>query len=193
MKEQPNGSHPRSSETEAPLTTGEMARLSSTTLRTVRFYEEAGILTPLGRTDGGHRLFDRTQLDRLMLVCDMREAGMSLEEIRHLLDAKAKAASGTRAAEEAIALLLSRLDFIEKKVSVLQRLSVDLQRTVTEASACLTCEKPAMFPNHCGECGKFDPNQVSRGMRVIWNLDSKRSRDSEPPPVDEPAAKDPEL
>ena len=109
------------------------------------------------------------------------------------MDAKAKAASGTRAAEEAIALLLSRLDFIEKKISVLQRLSVDLHTTVTEASACLNCEKPAMFPNHCGECGKFDPNQVSRGMRVIWNLDAKRARESEPAPADEPAVKEPEL
>lgn len=42
----------------ALLTTGEMARQSSNTLRTVRFYEEEGILRPVRRTDGGHRLFD---------------------------------------------------------------------------------------------------------------------------------------
>ena len=45
------------------LTTGEMARLSKTTLRTVRFYEEAGILAPIGRTEGGHRVFERAQLE----------------------------------------------------------------------------------------------------------------------------------
>src|SRR5260221_5999883 len=59
-------------------TTGEMARLSNNTLRTVRFYEEAGILRPVGRTEGGHRLFERPELDRLLLVSDLREAGMSL-------------------------------------------------------------------------------------------------------------------
>ena len=36
-----------------------MARLSMSTLRTVRFYEEEGILRPIARTDGGHRLFER--------------------------------------------------------------------------------------------------------------------------------------
>src|SRR5258708_38990334 len=75
-------------------TTGEMARLSNNTLRTVRFYEEAGILRPVGRTEGGHRLFERPELDRLRLVSDLREAGMSLEEIRTLLDARDKAPSG---------------------------------------------------------------------------------------------------
>src|SRR5690348_9179110 len=62
-----------------PLTTGEMARLSNSTLRTVRFYEEEGILRPARRTEGGHRLFERTELDRLMLVTDMRMAGLSLD------------------------------------------------------------------------------------------------------------------
>src|SRR5512135_1014731 len=52
-------------------TTGEMARLSDNTLRTVRFYEEAGIIRPVGRTEGGHRLFERAELDRLLLVSDL--------------------------------------------------------------------------------------------------------------------------
>src|ERR1700734_3560260 len=58
----------------ALLTTGEMARRSNNTLRTVRFYEEEGILRPVRRTEGGHRLFDRRELERLMLVTDLRTA-----------------------------------------------------------------------------------------------------------------------
>ena len=60
------------------LTTGDMARKSGSTLRTVRFYEEAGILKPTQRTEGGHRLFEASELDKLRLVSDLRSAGFSL-------------------------------------------------------------------------------------------------------------------
>ena len=68
------------------LTTGDMARLSSNTLRTVRFYEEAGLLSPVQRTDGGHRLFPQSELRKLQLVSDLRAAGFSLEEIREMIE-----------------------------------------------------------------------------------------------------------
>jgi len=57
------------------LSTGDMARLTGNTLRTVRFYEEAGILHPERRSTGGHRLFTHAELERLQLISDLRAAG----------------------------------------------------------------------------------------------------------------------
>ena len=102
----------------ALLTTGEMARLSNSTLRTVRFYEEEGILRPARRTDGGHRLFERTELDRLMLVTDLRMAGLSLDDIKAILEVKRAAASGSAAAESAIRVLGTRITELKETLGI---------------------------------------------------------------------------
>ncbi len=95
----------------ALLTTGEMARRSSNTLRTVRFYEEeARSCAPSGAPRGGHRLFDQPELERLMLVTDMRSAGLSLDEIKEILEVKRGAACGSDAAKRATGILVQRID-----------------------------------------------------------------------------------
>ena len=153
------------------FTTGDMARLSKNTLRTVRFYEEAGILSPLGRTDGGHRVFVRAELDRLLLVTDMREAGFSLELIRDLLETKTRAASGGAAATQAVKSLREHIDNLRLKVDVLNRLATDLEATAASASACLECKDTELFPNRCASCNRIsDHENVPRGMRVLWSL-----------------------
>jgi DNA-binding transcriptional MerR regulator len=152
-------------------TTGEMARLSNNTLRTVRFYEEAGILQPIGRTEGGHRVFEASQLERLMWISDMREAGLSLEQIRVLLETKARARSGGEAAKGAAAALRGHIDELHQKMTVLARLSADLERTLDIANGCLTCEDDQLFPRQCGECGRMRARgPIPRGTRVLWDI-----------------------
>lgn len=157
-------------------TTGEMARLSKNTLRTVRFYEEAGILHPIGRTEGGHRVFEKSQLERLLWITDMREAGMSLEQIRDLLDMKQKAASGGDAARKATEALRVHIEELRSKIDVLARLSDDLAQTIEAANACLACEDATLFPKQCGECGRLNANgPVPRAMRVLWGVRDTKS------------------
>ncbi|WP_045877338.1 MerR family transcriptional regulator [Pseudofrankia sp. DC12] len=67
------------------LQIGDVARQVGLSLRTVRFYEEAGLLTPVGRTQGGFRLYDEDALDRLLLIKRMKPLGFTLEEMRSLL------------------------------------------------------------------------------------------------------------
>lgn len=153
------------------FTTGDMARITNTTLRTVRFYEEAGILRPARRTEGGHRLFVREELERLRLVSDMREAGLSLDDIRSLLELQSKARTGGEAARAASASLKEILASLRSKLEVLQRLSGDLERTVRHAEACLGCEKTELFPHRCNECETLlAKGPVPRGLRVLWGM-----------------------
>jgi DNA-binding transcriptional MerR regulator len=78
------------------LTTGDMARLSESTLRTVRFYEQEGLIEPERRSACGHRLFSGRELMKLQLALDLREAGLSLQNIKDLfcLNKAPKAARG---------------------------------------------------------------------------------------------------
>ena len=76
------------------LQIGDVAERVGLSLRTVRYYEEQGLLTPDSRTAGGFRLFSETQVDRLRLIKQMKPIGFTLVEMRELLDARDALASG---------------------------------------------------------------------------------------------------
>jgi len=69
------------------LQIGEVADRVGLSLRTVRYYEEMGLLPPADRTEGGFRLFSDDQIERLLLIKQMKPLGFTVQEIRALLDA----------------------------------------------------------------------------------------------------------
>lgn len=82
------------------LQIGEVAERVGLSLRTVRYYEEQGLLTPETRSAGGFRLFSEEQVDRLALIKQMKPIGFTVQEMRELLDARdtARAADATASA-----------------------------------------------------------------------------------------------
>ncbi len=66
------------------FTIGELSRAFDVTLRTLRFYEDKGLLTPIRR--GNTRLYTRRDRGRLRLVLMGKKVGFSLEEIKEMLD-----------------------------------------------------------------------------------------------------------
>jgi MerR family copper efflux transcriptional regulator len=72
---------------DAPATMhiGELADRTALSLRTIRHYDEVGLLKPSGRTEGGFRLYTAVDLDRLILIRRMKPLGFSLEEMMALL------------------------------------------------------------------------------------------------------------
>lgn len=148
-----------------------MARRSENTLRTVRFYEEEGLLRPAGRTEGGHRLFEPAELDRLMLVTDLRLAGLSLEEIRQILEVRHGATSGSDAARIATRMLGSRIAELATKVAVLTRLRDDLRLTAGIFASCVACYDETSFPAACESCTRLPDSEARpRAMRVLWSV-----------------------
>ena len=73
--------------TEPMLQIGEVAERVGLSLRTVRYYEEMGLLTPKDRTEGGFRLYTEDQVERLGLIKQMKPLGFTVQEMRDLLDA----------------------------------------------------------------------------------------------------------
>jgi MerR family transcriptional regulator, repressor of the yfmOP operon len=65
----------------------EVAEDTGLTPRTIRYYEEVGLLAPAARSEGAYRLYDGEDLDRLRFIRGLRDdAGFSLAEIRQLLE-----------------------------------------------------------------------------------------------------------
>ncbi|MFI6413315.1 MerR family transcriptional regulator [Streptomyces sp. NPDC050585] len=65
---------------------GEVAERTGLSLRTIRHYEEVGLVTPSARSKGGFRLYTETDVDRLMVIRRMKPLDFSLEEMRELLE-----------------------------------------------------------------------------------------------------------
>jgi DNA-binding transcriptional MerR regulator len=68
------------------LQIGAVAEVVGLSLRTIRYYEEIGLVTPSGRTTGGFRLYDAEDVDRLLLIKRMKPLGYPLEQMARLLE-----------------------------------------------------------------------------------------------------------
>ncbi|GAB3195930.1 MerR family transcriptional regulator [Geodermatophilus arenarius] len=67
------------------LQIGQVAERTGLSLRTIRFYEESGLVLPSGRTEGGFRLYGEDAVARLEVVKRMKPLGLTLDEVRELL------------------------------------------------------------------------------------------------------------
>jgi len=73
---------------------GEVADELGLSLRTVRYYEEMGLITPAERTEGGFRLYSDDEIERLVLIKEMKPLGFTVQEMRALLDAQDTLSAG---------------------------------------------------------------------------------------------------
>ncbi len=65
----------------------EVAAEVGLTTRSIRYYEELGLLEPAARSDGDYRLFDASDLDRLRFIKSLRDdAGFSLAQVGQMLE-----------------------------------------------------------------------------------------------------------
>lgn len=70
----------------AELKVGELAERIGLTVRTLHWYDEIGLLPPARRTRAGHRIYGPDQVERLQRIRSLRHVGLSLQEIRDVLD-----------------------------------------------------------------------------------------------------------
>ena len=76
---------------------GELADRTELSIRTLRHYDQIGLLVPSGRSEGGFRLYTESDYDRLMLIRRMKPLGYSLDQMGDLL----RAIDRTRGSTEA--------------------------------------------------------------------------------------------
>jgi len=65
---------------------GQLAERTGVSTKTIRYYEDIGVLPPARRESNGYRVYDTTATDRIAFVQDAQSAGMSLLEIQMILD-----------------------------------------------------------------------------------------------------------
>jgi DNA-binding transcriptional MerR regulator len=110
----------------ADLSSGDLARATGNTVRTIRFYEEEGLLKPSVVSEGGHRRYTEDDLERLRLISDLRELGLSLCEIRSLLDLRSGCYSAAEFALRFQEVLAVHLEQAQRRLERLKRVKQEL-------------------------------------------------------------------
>jgi DNA-binding transcriptional MerR regulator len=118
----------------------EVAADTGLTARTIRYYEELGLLAPAARSEGAYRLYDAEDLERLRFIRGLRDdAGFSLAEIGQLLEdeaARARNRATFRTSSdpgERRAILQDALTRVDRQVGSLRRKIERLEAMIAEA------------------------------------------------------------
>ena len=118
---------------------GELAERAGVTPRTIRYYEEIGLLAGGERSRGAHRLYADSDVERVSELTRLRDLlNLSLEELKQLLEAEeARAAIRKRLAashsnEERLALVEAALPHIESQLELVRRRKSELEKLEAE-------------------------------------------------------------
>ena len=119
-----------------PLRIGEVAREVGTTPRTIRYYEEIGLLPSTAeRPSGGHRNYTRADVERLRELIRLRDLlGVSLEELRELVEAEEARAVLRREFHESDdparrgEILQQALGHIDRQLELVRRRKSELEK-----------------------------------------------------------------
>ncbi len=100
---------------------GEVADRLGLSIRTIRHYDEEGLVKPSARTVGGFRLYGEEDIERLALIKRMKPLGFSLDEMRELLAARDRLAATDGEAEDALDRLSRFAAAAKEKCAALRR------------------------------------------------------------------------
>ncbi len=118
------------------LRIGDVARLAGTTPRTIRYYEEKGLLAPgEARPAGQHRLYSEADVERLREVLRLRDLlGVTLDELKEIVAAEDARAllrdefERTDSPEERERILTEALAIADRQLALVQRRATELDR-----------------------------------------------------------------
>jgi MerR family transcriptional regulator, repressor of the yfmOP operon len=128
---------------EQALRIGDLAKLAGTTPRTIRYYEEVGLLPETSeRPSGRHRLYSRDELERLREVMRLKELlGLTLEELKALIAVEeARAEVRAQLSQEDVAperrreLLVQARGHLDRQLELVRHRAAELAKLQDELS-----------------------------------------------------------
>ncbi|KPN47090.1 heavy metal-responsive transcriptional regulator [Mycobacterium intracellulare] len=110
---------------------GELAKLANTSAKTIRFYEDSGLLPPPARTVSGYRDYGPEMVERLRFIRRGQAAGLTLQKVRQVLAIHDR---GEVPCGHVRQVLNTRLDQVRAQIAELVALEGHLQTLLDRAS-----------------------------------------------------------
>lgn len=105
---------------------GELARLLDLSPRTIRYYQEIGLLGSVRRIEGGTRTYTTDDLRRLRFIKKLKALGLTLAEMQELEAAYARHRTNSRVLPRLVELLERRIADIDERIETLASLRQDI-------------------------------------------------------------------
>ncbi len=106
---------------------GDLTQRARVTQRTVRYYESIGLIPPGEREGHGQHYYTEETLARLRKIDQLKKLGLSLDEIRDVIDLYFIDPSGVQPKQKVLAILRQHLAETDKKIGGLQQFRTDVQ------------------------------------------------------------------
>lgn len=120
------------------LQIGEVARRTTLTVDSIRFYERQKLLPVPVRSQGRFRLYTSADVERLQFIREMQGLGFTLREIKQLLDLRSHGVEACSAVRD---LLITKLTEVREKLRQLQSLEGELERDLRKCKRELSRRK----------------------------------------------------
>ena len=117
----------------------DLAERAGVTTRTIRYYEELGMIRPQKRTKGGFRLYADEQLHSLLVIQNMKSLGLDLDHIQALFNLKHEARKGKDLAVSTLEMLEEQQSEIDKKIGDYRRMKEDNRKVIEILRECADC------------------------------------------------------
>ena len=164
---------------ERKLTIGQLAEVVGVPRKTIRYYEEVGVLPPPARSDARYRLYSDIDVRRVELVRRARALDMGLTEVRDLVE-WASTGSCNDFQERFQEVLHRKLEEVDQRITDLEHLKQDLHRldahfTVSQKEANDDHTMLECSPETCTCLGntKENPNQLQEVKLWLNRSESK--------------------
>jgi MerR family copper efflux transcriptional regulator len=105
---------------------GDLAERAQVTPRTIRYYESVGLIPPGEREGTGQHYYPEETVTRLRKIDQLKQLGLSLDEIRDVIDLYFTDPSGVRPKQKVLVILRAHLAEVDQKVAGLQQFRADL-------------------------------------------------------------------
>jgi DNA-binding transcriptional MerR regulator len=109
---------------------GELAEQAGVTPRTIRYYEDLGLLGPSEREGQGFRYYTETELTRLKKIDALKQLGLTLEEIGEVIPLYCEDPTGLRGKRRVLEILEAQLAEIDEKITALQLFRSETQSNI---------------------------------------------------------------
>ncbi len=118
---------------------GELAERAGVTPRTIRYYEALGLLGPCRRAGTGFRYYSEVELARLRKIDALKELGLSLEEIKSVIDlyCDGRPDGAIQGKQRLLDILRAHLRETDEKLEALARFRAELTANIARIEAAL--------------------------------------------------------
>jgi len=109
---------------------GELAEKAGVTPRTIRYYENLGLLSPNEREGRGFRYYTNTELAKLQKIDCLKSLGLTLEEITSVIDLYFEDSTGIKGKQKVLEILQTHLKETDGKITALVQFRSDLEANI---------------------------------------------------------------